>query len=75
MYTFSLCSSASNRIIGAKDHASIQINIAEVRACIIGIHVFHSKPSVMDINNVLDLPRVNLHNSVGRKHLPHFELI
>lgn len=27
-----VCSSASNRIIGAKDHASIQINIAEVRA-------------------------------------------
>ncbi|CAI5648950.1 unnamed protein product [Oreochromis niloticus] len=25
-----VCSSASNRIIGAKDHASIQINIAEV---------------------------------------------
>lgn len=25
------CSSASNRIIGAKDHASIQINIAEVK--------------------------------------------
>jgi len=24
------CSSASNRIISAKDHASIQINIAEV---------------------------------------------
>lgn len=24
------CSSASNRIIGAKDHASIQMNIAEV---------------------------------------------
>ncbi|XP_068505801.1 small ribosomal subunit protein eS21-like [Syngnathus scovelli] len=24
------CSSASNRIIGAKDHASVQINIAEV---------------------------------------------
>lgn len=29
------CSSASNRIIGAKDHASIQINIAEVNTCII----------------------------------------
>uniref|UniRef100_A0A8D0CA05 Small ribosomal subunit protein eS21 n=1 Tax=Salvator merianae TaxID=96440 RepID=A0A8D0CA05_SALMN len=27
---FLLCSSASNRIIGAKDHASIQINISEV---------------------------------------------
>lgn len=26
------CSSASNRIIGAKDHASIQINIAEVKS-------------------------------------------
>lgn len=27
---FLFLSSASNRIIGAKDHASIQINIAEV---------------------------------------------
>lgn len=28
--TFSLCSSASNRIIHAKDHASIQLSLAEV---------------------------------------------
>ena len=26
-----LCSSATNAIIGAKDHASVQINVAKVR--------------------------------------------
>lgn len=31
MYFVRFCSSASNRIIGAKDHASIQMNIAEVK--------------------------------------------
>ena len=29
-FILNICSSASNRIISAKDHASIQINIAEV---------------------------------------------
>lgn len=45
MFILFVCvfSSASNRIIGAKDHASIQINIAEVKSgissvCIVCYH-------------------------------------
>lgn len=36
---FFYCSSASNRIIHAKDHASIQINIAEVSNPTLGVVV------------------------------------
>lgn len=42
---FLFSSSASNRIIGAKDHASIQINIAEVT----GVCAFTPGPAVVPV--------------------------
>ena len=40
-----VCSSASGRIIGAKDHASVQMNIADVSIMVFGIGIRDRVPS------------------------------
>jgi hypothetical protein len=56
---FDFCSSASTRIIGAKDHASIQINFADVIRLLFVLFQFNRRNNVAVVNGFAILKQVD----------------